>query len=262
MRYLNPLFRLLTLCGALAAVGLLPRGVSAELTATANHDRITIGFFYHGSSVSVRGSADSGCDLIIKIASPDGSQTLKKKGKQAGFLWMNVGSLHLEEAPHLYALHSTGDLGAIVNKGEREKYVLGYDALARQVKMSPVADDAEKERWFGEFVRFQEHSGLYAASIGKILVRNENGKKNYYILTQWPYQAQPGVYTVTVYAVKGGRVVETAETKVSVEQVGLVKRLAGMAKDHGGVYGLLSILAALGAGFGVGMVFRKGGGAH
>jgi hypothetical protein len=35
-----------------------------------------------------------------------------------------------------------------------------------------------------------------------------------------------------------------------------------MARKNGALYGVLSILAALGAGFGVGMVFRKGGGAH
>jgi hypothetical protein len=35
-----------------------------------------------------------------------------------------------------------------------------------------------------------------------------------------------------------------------------------MAKESASAYGLLSILAALGAGFGVGLIFRKGGGAH
>jgi hypothetical protein len=50
--------------------------------------------------------------------------------------------------------------------------------------------------------------------------------------------------------------------KGSAEQAGIVKSLAGMAKNNAAVYGVLSILAALGAGFGVGLIFRKGGGAH
>jgi hypothetical protein len=65
-----------------------------------------------------------------------------------------------------------------------------------------------------------------------------------------------------VYAVKEGKVVEQATSKVLVEQVGVVKGLAGMAKNNGALYGILAIIAALGAGFGVGMVFKKGGGAH
>jgi hypothetical protein len=67
---------------------------------------------------------------------------------------------------------------------------------------------------------------------------------------------------VTVYAVKNNKVVEQAEAKVLVEQVGMVKALAGMAKNSAAFYGFLSVGVALGAGFGVGMIFRKGGGSH
>jgi hypothetical protein len=56
--------------------------------------------------------------------------------------------------------------------------------------------------------------------------------------------------------------VEQAEAKVNVEQIGLVKTLATMAKNSAAFYGILSIGIALGAGFGVGLVFRKGGGSH
>jgi uncharacterized membrane-anchored protein len=57
-------------------------------------------------------------------------------------------------------------------------------------------------------------------------------------------------------------VIETATANVFVEQVGLVKAFANMAKKNAAVYGIISILAAIGAGFGVGLIFRKSGGAH
>ncbi len=44
--------------------------------------------------------------------------------------------------------------------------------------------------------------------------------------------------------------------------MGLVKSFADMAKNSAALYGAISILAALVAGFGVGLIFRKGGGAH
>ena len=46
----------------------------AMLTAKANHDHITIDFFYHGSTVSVRGISDPGVDLVVKITSPKGTR--------------------------------------------------------------------------------------------------------------------------------------------------------------------------------------------
>jgi len=235
---------------------------SAKLTATANHDHITIDFFYHGSSVSVRGVSDPGTDLVIKITSPEGHESLRQKGKVAGLLWMNVGKLTFEHVPSLYFLHSTKNLTEILNNEELNKYVLGYPALETHAEVSPVSGDAEKNRWFGEFVKMKEASKVYSTSSGKISTTTKDGEQEYYVLMDWPYQASPGEYTVTVYAVKDNKVVEQAESKVSVEQVGVIKSFARMAKESAATYGIISILAALGAGFGVGLVFRKGGGAH
>jgi uncharacterized protein (TIGR02186 family) len=235
---------------------------SAELTADTNHSHITIGFFYHGSSMSVKGVYDPEADLIIKLTSPDGHEALKRKGKVGGVLWMNVGSLDIKSVPGVYFLHSTKKIEDILSAQEMQRHVIGYPALQKHAQMSPVADEAEKAKWFEEFVKFKERSRLYSESTGKISLTQNNGKGNYYIKTEWPYQVPPGKYDVTVYAVKNGKVSETAQSSITVEQVGTVKTLADMAKNNGALYGIISILIALGAGFGVGMIFRKGGGAH
>jgi uncharacterized protein (TIGR02186 family) len=235
----------------------------AMLTAKANHDHITIDFFYHGSSVSIRGISEPGTDLVIKITSPEGHQLLKKKGKVGGMLWMNVGQLKFENTPNFYEIFSTKKVEDILSKEEMEKNVIGFPALAKHVEITPVANEEEKAKWFDEFVKFKQDSNVYTSSFGKVTTSlNADGKQEYYILTDWPYQAQPGDYLVTVYAVKDHKVVEQATSKVNVEQVGMVKSLAGMAKDTPAVYGFLSIGVALSAGFGVSMVFRKGGGSH
>jgi uncharacterized protein (TIGR02186 family) len=235
----------------------------AMLTAKANHDHITIDFFYHGSTVSIRGISEPGVDLVIKITSPEGHQVLKQKGKVAGVLWMNVGQLKFEQTPNFYEVFSTKKVEDILSREEMEKYVIGYPALAKHVEITPVANEEEKARWFDEFVKFKEESKVYTTSAGKIeTTMTADGKQEYYILTGWPYQAQPGDYLVSVYAVKDNKVVEQAESKVNVEQIGMVKTLATMAKNSPAIYGFLSIGVALGAGFGVSLVFRKGGGSH
>ncbi len=253
-------FFLITVCAALL---LLMNGTaSAALTITANHDHIKIDFFYHGSTVSVRGLSDPGTDMIIKIATPGGHQSLRKKGKVAGLLWMNVGELKFDHVPSLYSLHSSKKISDILSDEERDKYLIGYGSLGKQTEIQPVANGADKAKWFDEFVRFKEASKLYAESEGDISLSVNGGEQHYYVLSPWPYQAAPGEYIVTVYAVKDKKVVETAETKVLVEQVGLVKSFAVMAKNSAALYGAISVIAALVAGFGVGLIFRKGGGAH
>ena len=236
---------------------------SAMLTARANHDHITIDFFYHGSTVSVRGEADPDTDLIIKITSPEGHQTLKQKGKVGGMLWMNVGTLKFEQTPDFYEVFSTKKVEDILSREELDRHVIGYTALQKRVEITPIANEQEKEKWFAEFVKFKEDSRVYTTSFGKITTTvKPDGRQEYYILTDWPYQAAPGDYLVSVYAVKGNKVIEQAESKVNVAQVGMVKSLATMAKNTPAIYGFLSIGVALGAGFGVSMVFRKGGGSH
>ncbi len=56
--------------------------------------------------------------------------------------------------------------------------------------------------------------------------------------------------------------IEKISKPVDVKQVGIVRSLSTMAKNNGALYGLLSVAMALGAGFGVGLIFKKGGGAH
>jgi len=240
-----------------------PDNALAELTADINNNHIKIDFFYHGSEVSVRGTSEPGTDLIITITSPDAHQTLKKKGKVAGLLWMNVGTLQFEKVPSVYIAASTKKLEDILSREEMDKYLIGYEALERHAGILPISDESEKTKWFAEFVKFQEASRLYTVSHGRISIKEgTDGKQHYYVLNDWPYQAAPGRYKVTVYAVKDDKIIEKAEKDVLVEQVSMVKGLADLAKNKGAFYGLISILVALGAGFGAGVIFRKGGGAH
>ncbi len=234
---------------------------SAKLTVKANHDHIKIDFFYHGGTVSLKGISDPDTDIILKLTSAEGHQTLRKKGKVGGFLWMNVGELRVERAPNVYFINSTKNIEDILTRDEMDKYVIGYPALEKHVSMNTSGDE-EKDRWFREFVKFRESSNLYTTTTGKISLAEKDGVQDYYILTHWPFQTPPGNYTVTAYAVKDRKVVETATADVSVEQAGLVKSFADMAKNNAAVYGIVSILVALSAGFGVGLVFRKSGGAH
>lgn len=259
----SPVGAMLLALAACAALFFAAEGAAlAALTINANNDHIKIDFFYHGSTVSITGVSDPGADLIIKIASADGHQALRQKGKVAGLLWMNVGELKFGHVPLLYSLHSTRKISEILGTEEMDKYAIGLEAVGKRAEILPVSGEAEKAKWFNEFIKFKEASNLYSETSGDISLNTNGGGQNYYIVSPWPYQAAPGDYIVTAYAIKDRKVVETAETKVVVEQVGLIKSFAVMAKNSAALYGTISIVAALAAGFGVGLIFRKGGGAH
>lgn len=262
----NSGLRAILLTIALSLILFAPAYSFAHLTIKANHDHIKINFFYHGDEVTVSGSSDANADIIVKITSPEVHQIMKKKGKVAGLLWMNVGTLNFEHIPNLYMLYSSGRLEEILSREEMDKYIIGYPSLFKRVEIHPVDNEADKERWFREFVKFKEASKLYNVAENSVSItkggevtKTQSGLQDYHLRIAWPYQAPPGEYTITVYAVKDKRVIESAEAKVRVEQVGGVKILADMAKNNSILYGIISIVVAVAAGFGVGMIFRKGG---
>jgi hypothetical protein len=251
------------LCSFLILNLVFAEKASAFLTARATPDHIKIDFFYHGCSIKVSGFTDPGdVDLIVKIASPIGQEMFRKRVKAAGFLWMEKGELTFDHVPSLYRLYSTGQSDDLLSQEEMDKYIIGYHALHEHVEITPVADKHEKTQLFDEFVKLKESSSLYSVSYKAISKTVEHGKQGYSLEIAWPYMAAPDTYLVTVYAVKNKRVIEKAETNILVEQVGLLRVILNMATNNGALYGILSIVAALLAGFTVGIVFKKGKGGH
>jgi len=223
-----------------------PNKVLAETTVDLQPSDIGIDLLYHGHKINVSGTTQQGTDIIMTITSPEEHQTLKKKGKVGGLLWMNIETLNFKKVPSLYILSSTKKIEDILSREERCKYLIGYESLERHADISPVSNDQGKLKWWLEFVKFHEASKLYEVSYGRITLKQEvNGLQSYYVSIDWPYQAAPGTYTVTIYAVRNGKVVEKAEKNLFVKQVGIIKSLANMARDKGALYGIISIVVAL-----------------
>ena len=239
-----------------------PLEAFALLSVRTNNERIGIGAFYHGSRVNITGEADPYTDIIIKITSPEGSQSLKKKGKVAGLLWMNREDLEFRNIPNVYLLYSTKGIEDILSKDEIDKYSIGYSALKRQAEITTISDENEKTKWFNEFIRFKEYSKLYNMTQESIYTIMNDGKLEYSININWQYQAPPGDYTISAYAVKNNMVIEKSESKFIVEHIGTVRMLANMAKNNGAMYGIVSIVIAIIAGFAVGIIFRMARGGH
>ncbi|MCE5313332.1 MAG: TIGR02186 family protein [Nitrospiraceae bacterium] len=240
----------------------LGSAADAQLTAQVDNAHVKMGFFYHGSSIEVSGFSDKDADIIVKISSPDETSTFGKKGRRAGLIWMNSGELKFENAPQLYHLYSTRGVESILQEPDLDSNVIGYGALSRRIRILPAADQAEKTQWVSEFFRFKQSSNLYITSAGSISKKMSGTGQEYFLKIPWPYQALPGDYTVTVFSVQDKKIIEKAEAEIRVEHAGLVSGLSTMAKEQGALYGIISVIVALAAGFGTGMIFKKGGGAH
>jgi uncharacterized protein (TIGR02186 family) len=251
----------------LAALLLLPLAAvrpAQALTCKVNPNTVAINLGYHGATLSVSGENTAGDELIIRIGNAAGETHYKYMGKAGGFFWMKKGNVSFKNVPGVYLLYTSRDIEHLLDPAGQKTNLIGYEALKAATEMETASDElnGNEAKWKEEFIRFKEHQKLYAIRSGTITRQHGAASDTYQAEIAWPYQAPPGTYTVEVMAVRNGQVAERAETSFSVARTGVVAWLSNLAFNSPAVYGIMAVVIAIIAGFAVGMVFRKGGGAH
>ncbi len=251
-------FRALALAIILCAS--LTGGVNSAqaLTAKVTPDDIAIGITYHGAKITVSGQSKVGDELLIKITAPPADAHLRYLGKAAGMVWMKLGSMEFKKVPPVYLLSSSKPIEQLLAQDTQAGNRIGFAALKAGAEVVSSAGRIDVEQWFSEFIKFKQSEHLYRVQEGNIQL---NGG-SYQLETDWPYQAAPGDYDVEVLAVRNGQVVEQAKTTLKVEQVGFVAQISNLAFHNAAIYGIMAIIVAMLAGFGVAALFKGGGGSH
>jgi len=260
MRILNK-FTLLTVL-TLGVITLFAASNAFPITAVLSPDHISVNSLYHGGKLEISGETAADSEVIIKITSAEKKVHLRKKGKAGGVLWMNVGELEFSPVSDVFLVYSTGDIDKILSKDQQDKYVLGYGALKRNISVEPVENEADKEKWVDEFIKLKQKNKIYGEFTGQIKTMAEGAKKTYTLAIDWPYQAPPQDYNISVYEVKDDAVQGQAEAVLKIEKVGALKFISDMAFHKEVIYGIASILIAIAAGFIVSVIFKGGGGGH
>jgi hypothetical protein len=252
-------FRTLKLFLALAllTVALPLRAQAVTCQATPAIIPITMG--YHGMPLEITGESAPGDAVIIKITSAPADIHLKYQGKAAGIFWMKLGTLTFKDIPGTYLVASSGPLDKILSPAEQESNSIGIAALQKKAFIKAEHGQVPTGDWFAEFFEFKEHENNYAIKEGNVKVDPNGG---FTLTLDWPFQAQPGDYTVEVITANNGQVTGRADAAIKVEMTGMVATISDLASNHRAVYGIIAIVVALAVGFAVGNIFKKGGGAH
>lgn len=254
--------RAVMLCAAVAVCLLFSGGPARALTAKVTPQDIPINLLYHGADVSIQGESDANDGLIVMIRTEPTTAHMKYKGKAAGLFWMKMGDISFEHVPAAYLLYSSSDLANLLPEDERIKEGIGFESIRANTKMESSAAGMDPERWITEFIKFKKAEKLYMIQENSIIRPQGAQGRDYRVNIKWPYQAAPGVYEIKVLAVRDGHVVDRSETSLTVARSGIVEQLSNLAFNHAAVYGIIAIVVAMVAGFAVGLLFKKGGGAH
>ena len=222
---------------------------------------IGVDLFYKGASVHVEGMLPAGYDAAILCRGQEGAVELKRKGRAAGFLWMNVADVVFEDVPFVYILRTSSALAKLAPAPALEELGVGYPALESRTLRSPARTVEAGD--FREFLKLKESERLYSYEAGGVKFEPGSDGAMHVSAECWlPTQAPWGEYEVRLFGFKSGMGELLRAERLHVAPVGVAARISTLARDHGLLYGILAVVIALGVGlmtgFAFGLVSKKG----
>jgi len=248
------------LLGLLIIVAYSNIALAQEVSLDLSPNRVDIGLNFNGAELVVSGKLPAGSDVYIKVASPgDSVLKLNKKGK-IGIFWLNVESTRVTNVPKLYQIIASKPLRMLpVNL--RQELGLNPDFL-QIYRKAIVIKEAEKgsvqlpKKDAGEYITTlidtYKQYGLYVVKENSVKIEGNKYKTSIKLPANIPQEET----SVTVYAIKGGKLVSSQSTSFKVSSVGVVRWLNKMAIYDGPSFGLIAIITALAFGVGIALLFN------
>lgn len=229
-----------------------------EIVAALSQNRVSITANFDGSEILIFGAVKreapapdvAPLGVIVTVAGPSKAVAVRRKSKRFG-IWVNTELVEVDRAPSLYAIATNAPFQDILRDTEDLRYRISIPRAIRSVG-APMS--VENPATFTEaLIRIRTKNKLYQMNPGSVDLDEETLFSTSVAL---PANLTEGQYTARIFLTRNGRVIDTHETIIPVQKVGLERWLYNLAHDKPLVYGLLSLFIAITAGWGASAVFR------
>ncbi len=243
---------------AAAVFAATPLIAQETVVVDLSQNRVEITATYSGSDIFVFGAVKREAplpegigqlDVAIVVEGPLETATVRKKEKKLG-IWVNSDSVEVHEAPSFFTIATTRPLTEMLNEGDRRDYAIGLDFAVR-----PQGQAEEGIEDFAAAVsRIRQAEGLYSEREGIVNLTEETLFEADILL---PANLVEGDYTARIYLIRDKNIVADTSVEITVRKAGLEVWLYDLAHESPLIYGLLSLLVALVAGYGASEIFRR-----
>ncbi len=230
-----------------------------EVVAGLSQNRISITADFDGSEILIFGAvkrdrrefdALNPLEVLITIAGPSSPVMVRRKEKRYG-IWMNVDAVEVDLAPSFYAIATSGPFERVLSQVEDLRYKVSIPRAIRSVGAPMTVTDAES--FTDALIRVRSAKDLYQVLENTVLVSQET---LFDTSIRLPANLTEGNYKVRIFLTRGGVVRDVHEGEIFVRKVGLERFLYNLAYEQPVVYGLMSLVIAIAAGWGASAVFR------
>lgn len=239
----------LLLAAALAAT---PSGET--LVSGLSQDKIEIRSTYNGTEITVFGAVErpaSGArpDVVVVVRGPKTDMRVRSKERVLG-VWINTNREVLYGMPGYFFTASNRALPRIASDSVLRQYEFGLKALMP----GATTGEQDPQPFIDAATRAETRNGLYA--------QRDNGVEFlsgtlFRARVPLPASAPRGDYTAEVYLLRGGRVIDRQDSKLTIDQTGTERRVFDFSRDAPLAYGLSTVLVAMAFGWLSSLVFRR-----
>lgn len=235
---------------AVLLLALLPAaGGAEEVVMGLSADNVAITTTFDGENLLVFGAVKreepppqgAPLEVIITLSGPLTPVTVREKERILG-LWVNRNWIRVSAAPSFYAIATTGPLAEILTETEDLRQSITIPRAIRSLGQTVENVD----QFVDALIRIRSESGVYRVMEGAVGLDQETLFRTSFDL---PANLIEGIYHARIFLTRNGRLVDRFETTISVEKVGLERWLFNLAQEQPFIYGLLSLILALFAGW-------------
>lgn len=230
-------------------------GRAEEVVAGLSQNRIAITTSFSGSDILVFGAVkrdapapEGPLQVIVTLQGPPVAATVWRKDRVAG-IWVNTDSVEVDHAPSFYAVAATAPLREILSETEDLRHAVSIPrairAVGTGVEDAGVFTDA--------LIRIRSEEGAYVVEEDGVEIAEQTLFRARFLM---PANLTEGVYRTRILLTRGGTVVDSHETMVDVRKVGLERWLFALSQEQPLIYGLLSLVLAVTAGWAASAAFR------
>ncbi len=235
----------------------LPAPLSEPLSGELRVDpqEIELGTFYSGAVVEISGEAAPGSDIVIVIRGPEIEESFNKKVR-AGPIWISSGKVHISGAPTLFLSYRTAPVRSILDDSAVERYDLDLDAIRSHMHVDAEGDPVDVQVMRENYIDLKRNVDIYATHESGIEFDKTAGGP-FHLSIVWPRRAPPAEYEVTAYELHDNTIIKKSDATLRLVKVGLPAQLARFSTEKAEQYGLLAVLIAASAGFGINFLVSR-----
>ena len=231
--------------------------VAEEVVLGLSQNRVAITANFDGSEILVFGAVKretpipetEPLQVIVAVSGPLQPLTVRRKSRQFG-IWVNTDAVEIDLAPSFYAVATSAPLENILLDTEDLRYHVSIPRAIRSVGAPMDVTDAQS---FSEAViRIRTENGLYQLIENSVAVDQQTLFRT---SIKMPANLTEGDYHARVFLTRAGHVVSSYDTTIDVRKVGLERFLFSLSRERPLIYGILSLVIAILAGWGASAAF-------